>query len=177
MKNAGLRTWLVVSAAIVAVLPLHRGLAEQPKASGAGAAAAAGNMADFFSQVVNEIYEDCIFELSEEQIEVQQALIQAYIKQGATSVAARKLAVKQIEPPKLSERCEQIRSPSKSSPWASGTTTTPLPQLREFMAVYRQRLAAAGHPWQDDQMALMLPVHVGPTGEAARRAGMEFRRV
>jgi hypothetical protein len=125
MKNAGLRTWLVVAAAILAVLPVHRGLAEQPKASGAGAAAAAGNMADFFSQVGNEIYEDCIFELSEEQIEVQQALIQAYIKQGATSVAARRLAVKQIEPPKLSERCEQIRSPSKASPWASGTTTTP----------------------------------------------------
>jgi len=55
-------------------------------------------------------------------------------------------------------------------PIYSGTTTTPLPQLREFMTLYRQRLAAAGHPWQSDQMALMLPVHVGPTGEAARRA-------
>src|SRR5215470_3659218 len=37
-------------------------------------------------------------------------------------------------------------------PIYSGTTTTPLPQLREFMALYRQRLAAAGHPWQSDQM-------------------------
>jgi alkanesulfonate monooxygenase SsuD/methylene tetrahydromethanopterin reductase-like flavin-dependent oxidoreductase (luciferase family) len=55
-------------------------------------------------------------------------------------------------------------------PIYSGTTTTPLPQLREFMALYRQRLAAAGHAWQPDQMALMLPVHVGTTGEAAREA-------
>jgi alkanesulfonate monooxygenase SsuD/methylene tetrahydromethanopterin reductase-like flavin-dependent oxidoreductase (luciferase family) len=55
-------------------------------------------------------------------------------------------------------------------PIYSGTTTTPFPQLREFMVLYRQRLAVAGHPWQSDQMALMLPVHVGPTGEAARQA-------
>jgi alkanesulfonate monooxygenase SsuD/methylene tetrahydromethanopterin reductase-like flavin-dependent oxidoreductase (luciferase family) len=55
-------------------------------------------------------------------------------------------------------------------PIYSGTTTTPLPQLREFMAVYRARLAAAGHAWQPDQMALMLPVHVGPTGREARAA-------
>ena len=46
-------------------------------------------------------------------------------------------------------------------PIYSGTTTTPLPQLREFMALYRQRLAAAGHAWQPEQMALMLPVYVG----------------
>ena len=52
----------------------------------------------------------------------------------------------------------------------SGTTTTPLPQLREYMALYRARLAAAGHAWQKDQMALMLPVHVGATSAAARDA-------
>jgi len=55
-------------------------------------------------------------------------------------------------------------------PIYSGTTTTPLPQLRECMATYRARLAAAGHAWRPDQMALMLPVHVGPTGPAAREA-------
>jgi alkanesulfonate monooxygenase SsuD/methylene tetrahydromethanopterin reductase-like flavin-dependent oxidoreductase (luciferase family) len=55
-------------------------------------------------------------------------------------------------------------------PIYSGTTTTPLPQLREFMALYRDRLEAGGRPWQEDQMALMLPVHVGPTGAAARDA-------
>ena len=52
----------------------------------------------------------------------------------------------------------------------SGTTTTPLPQLREYMALYRAHLAAAGHAWRSDQMALMLPVHVGPTSAAARDA-------
>jgi alkanesulfonate monooxygenase SsuD/methylene tetrahydromethanopterin reductase-like flavin-dependent oxidoreductase (luciferase family) len=55
-------------------------------------------------------------------------------------------------------------------PIYSGTTTTPLPQLRECMALYRSHLAAAGHAWQGDQMALMLPVHVGPTAVAARDA-------
>ena len=53
-------------------------------------------------------------------------------------------------------------------PIYSGTTTTPLPQLREFMTLYRSHLAAAGHSWQPDQMALMLPVHVGETANGAR---------
>src|SRR5882762_4382207 len=52
----------------------------------------------------------------------------------------------------------------------SGTTTTPLPQLREYMALYRAHLAAAGHGWRNDQMALMLPVHLGATSAAARDA-------
>jgi alkanesulfonate monooxygenase SsuD/methylene tetrahydromethanopterin reductase-like flavin-dependent oxidoreductase (luciferase family) len=55
-------------------------------------------------------------------------------------------------------------------PIYSGTTTTPLPQLRECMAVYREHLAAGGHAWQSDQMALMLPVHVGATSAGAREA-------
>src|SRR6266852_3380183 len=55
-------------------------------------------------------------------------------------------------------------------PIYSGTTTTPLPQLREYMALYREHLAGAGHSWKGDQMALMLPVHVGATGRAAREA-------
>jgi alkanesulfonate monooxygenase SsuD/methylene tetrahydromethanopterin reductase-like flavin-dependent oxidoreductase (luciferase family) len=55
-------------------------------------------------------------------------------------------------------------------PIYSGTTTTPLPQLREYMALYRERLAAGGHRWKPDQMALMLPVHLGATGPAARDA-------
>ena len=49
----------------------------------------------------------------------------------------------------------------KGLPIYSGTTTTPLPQLREYMALYRERFAAAGHTWQTDQMALMLPMYVG----------------
>ena len=55
-------------------------------------------------------------------------------------------------------------------PIYSGTTTTPLPQLAEYMAAYRSHLAAAGHAWQPDQMALMLPVHIGDTPAAAREA-------
>jgi alkanesulfonate monooxygenase SsuD/methylene tetrahydromethanopterin reductase-like flavin-dependent oxidoreductase (luciferase family) len=55
-------------------------------------------------------------------------------------------------------------------PIYSGTTTTPLPQLREYMTLYRERLTAAGHAWRDDQMALMLPVHVAATASAARDA-------
>jgi alkanesulfonate monooxygenase SsuD/methylene tetrahydromethanopterin reductase-like flavin-dependent oxidoreductase (luciferase family) len=55
-------------------------------------------------------------------------------------------------------------------PIYSGTTTTPLPELRECMALYRGHLAAGGHAWRDDQMALMLPVHVGASAAAARDA-------
>jgi alkanesulfonate monooxygenase SsuD/methylene tetrahydromethanopterin reductase-like flavin-dependent oxidoreductase (luciferase family) len=59
---------------------------------------------------------------------------------------------------------------AKGLPIYSGTTTTPLPQLREYMALYRERLASGGFTWQADQMALMLPVHVGDAGPAARDA-------
>src|SRR2546429_178511 len=59
-------------------------------------------------------------------------------------------------------------------PIYSGTTTTPLPQLREYMTLYREHLAGAGHSWKSDQMALMLPVHVGATGRAAREAMRQF---
>ncbi|SFV33683.1 hypothetical protein SAMN04488557_2075 [Hyphomicrobium facile] len=85
--------------------------AQQPANADAKAVAgaAAGQIADFFSEVGDQIYEDCIFELSQEQIEVQQALILAYIKAGAESSVARRLAVKQIQPPKVSAKCEQIR--------------------------------------------------------------------
>jgi alkanesulfonate monooxygenase SsuD/methylene tetrahydromethanopterin reductase-like flavin-dependent oxidoreductase (luciferase family) len=55
-------------------------------------------------------------------------------------------------------------------PIYSGTTTTPLPELRQGMALYRQRLAASGHRWRDDQMALMFPIYVADTSAAARQA-------
>jgi alkanesulfonate monooxygenase SsuD/methylene tetrahydromethanopterin reductase-like flavin-dependent oxidoreductase (luciferase family) len=61
-------------------------------------------------------------------------------------------------------------------PIYSGTTTTPMPQLREGMALYRSHLRDAGHPWESDQAALMLPVHVASTAAAARevmRPGVE----
>lgn len=81
-------------------------------------ASAAHEMADVFSQIGGQIYEDCIFELSEEQMEVQQALIQAYVRLGADSVLARQLAVKQIRPPRLSSKCEKIKG---SNPAAAAT--------------------------------------------------------
>jgi alkanesulfonate monooxygenase SsuD/methylene tetrahydromethanopterin reductase-like flavin-dependent oxidoreductase (luciferase family) len=55
-------------------------------------------------------------------------------------------------------------------PIYSGTTTTPLPELRRCMGIYREHLAAAGHPWRDDQMALMFPVHVAESSRAAQDA-------
>ena len=59
---------------------------------------------------------------------------------------------------------------AQGRPIYSGTTTTPLSQLRECMTLYRAHMADAGHPWHDDQMALMFPTHVGATGPAARDA-------
>jgi hypothetical protein len=108
--------------AALASLPLGHGLAQQPKTPAAGAAA--GDIADYFSQVGDQIYEDCIFELSPEQLEVQQALIQAYIKHGASSILARQLAVKQIQPPKLSDKCERIGRRPKAAPWSTVTTSS-----------------------------------------------------
>jgi hypothetical protein len=101
----------VLALAALVLLPIGAGVAEQPKPPAVGGASAADNIADFFGQVGDQIY-DCIFELSEEQLEVQQALIQAYIKQGAPSTLARQLAVKQIQPPTLSPECEQIKHTS-----------------------------------------------------------------
>src|SRR5262245_6610760 len=110
-------------AATLALLPAGYAIAQPPQTTPAGPSAAAGEIADFFGQVGDRIYEDCIFELSQEQLEVQQALIEAYIKQGAPSALARQLAVKQIRPPELSDRCKQIKSLSKAGPW--DTVTTP----------------------------------------------------
>jgi hypothetical protein len=100
----------------VFLLPADCGLAQQSAKTDVGSAAAADQIADIFSKVGDQIYEDCIFELSQEQIEVQLALIQAYMRQGASGAVARRLAATQIQPPKLSARCEQIRrSPEASS--------------------------------------------------------------
>ena len=126
MKTDRFRQGLFALTLAAAVLQSGHGLAQQAGTPTAGSATAA-DMADFFSQVGNKIYEDCIFELSQEQIEVQQALIQAYIKHGATSIAARRLAVKQIQPPQLSDKCEQIKNQSKpSAPSWTTITTTPV---------------------------------------------------
>ena len=116
MNNGWLRKSLFASAAMLVLLPAGHGLAQQPKTPDPGSAAAAGDIANFFRQVGDQIYEYCIFELSQEQLEVQQALIQAYIKQGASNSLARQLAVKQIHPPKLSDECQQVKNLWKAEP-------------------------------------------------------------
>ena len=116
MNSGRLSKSLLALAAALVLLPAGHSLAQQPRAPAADPATAAGDIADFFSQVGDQIYEDCIFELSQEQLEVQQSLIAAYIKQGATSALARQLAVKQIQPPKLSDKCRQIKGQAKATP-------------------------------------------------------------
>jgi hypothetical protein len=119
MNNARFRTSLFASVATLVLLPAGFCLAQQTEALTAGSAKAAGDIADFFRQVGDQIYDYCIFELSQEQLEVQQALIEAYIKQGATHALARQLAVKQIHPPQLSDECKQIKNQVKAAPPAA----------------------------------------------------------
>ncbi len=103
--NTSLSRLLVLAAAGM-LLTASSGRAQQPP----NPAEAAGQIADFFGKVGDQIYENCIFELSDEQIEIQHALVKAYIEHGASGASARKLAAKQIQPPKLSAECEQIRN-------------------------------------------------------------------
>ena len=135
MNSEKLRKSLFALVATLVLLPAGYGLAQQPNSPAAGSATAADNIADFFSQVGDQIYDDCIFELSQEQLEVQQALIKAYIKQGAPSSLARQLAVKQIQPPKLSDKCEQIRRQPKAAP--SNTAAAP-PEAKKPKSLLRR---------------------------------------
>jgi hypothetical protein len=105
---AGIRRTVLASVLSLFLLPADDGLAQ------VDAGSAADQIANFFSKVGDQIYEDCIFELSEEQVEVQYALIEAYVRQGASSSVARRLAVAQIHPPELSEGCKQIQSLPKA---------------------------------------------------------------
>jgi hypothetical protein len=118
----GLRRTVLAAVAGFLLLPSCQGLAEPADVAGGGPSAAAAQIADIFSKVGDQIYEDCIFDLSEEQVEVQQALIKAYIEQGASSAVARQLAVKQIQPPKLSADCEKVRSQPQAAPAPWETT-------------------------------------------------------
>jgi hypothetical protein len=120
---------VLAAAAGLLLWPSDPGLAQQATKADARAAQAADQIADFFSKVGDQIYEDCIFDLSDEQVEVQSALIQAYINQGASSAVARRLAVKQIQPPKLSEKCEQIRRSPEAPPSDWVTTLQQKPTI------------------------------------------------
>ena len=108
-------------------------------------AAAAEKIAEFFSAVGDQIFEECIFELSAEQIEVQQALIKAYILLGASDQAARQLTVRQIQPPKLSEKCELIQqAPSAALPaWNAKLTVRMKPKEGELKLPARPDVSAS----------------------------------
>ena len=113
---------MLASVTSLLLFPSDYGLAEQLTKTDSGTAAAAGQIAEIFSAVGDEIYENCIFELSQEQIDVQHALVQAYMQQGASGSAARRLAASQIQRPKLSEKCEQIRRSPEVLPSSWGMT-------------------------------------------------------
>ena len=109
--------------AIAGGAPFNAARAEAPSAA---AIETAARMADFFASIGDQIFKECIYELSDEQIEVQQALVKAYITQGATAQAARQLAARQIEPPKPSDQCEKLRRQSgPNAPAAAGPATIP----------------------------------------------------
>jgi hypothetical protein len=120
-----LRRSLFAPAAMLVLMlvlpPAGRGHAEQARSPSPSTAAA--KIADFFQQVGDQVYEHCIFDLSQEQIEVQQALIGAYVKQGASSAIARQLAAKQIQPPPVSDECRQIKSEPEALPPFDVTVT------------------------------------------------------
>ena len=100
---------MFASAMGIFLSPSAHGRAEQSPRVDAGPPSTAELIADVFSQVGDEIYANCVFELSDEQIAVQRALIIAYMQQGATGAKARRLAATQIQVPKVSEKCEQVR--------------------------------------------------------------------
>jgi hypothetical protein len=121
------RRTVFASVTSLLLLPYGDGLTQQSTKIARESPTAADKIADVFSKVGDQIYEDCIFELSQEQIEVQYALIQAYIEQGASSSVARRLAATQIQSPKLSDKCEQIRR-SPEAPSSSWDTTLSVPK-------------------------------------------------
>lgn len=103
--------WITRAAAtaVATGLLLHPGDGRAQTAGSGSAAETAARMADFFGSIGDQIFKECLFELSDEQIQVQEALVKAYIARGGSPQAARQLAAKQIEPPKPSEQCEQLR--------------------------------------------------------------------
>jgi len=143
MNHSGLLKSALASAAMLLLLPASRGLSEEEPRT--PTPAAAGKIADFFSQVGDDVYEHCIFDLSQEQIEVQQALISAYIKQGATSFLARQLAAKQIRPPVLSDECKRIKNAAKPLP-PFEVSIVPVPKEPKVAALPKALPAAPSPP-------------------------------
>ncbi len=120
----GLQVTLLALAAGLLTPPGPVRAEQKPAVAAPAAPSAADAIADVFSQVGDRIYEDCVFELSDEQIEVQRQLIAAYMEKGASGASARRLAAQQIQPPKLSKKCEELkRTPSALSSWTTALAT------------------------------------------------------
>jgi hypothetical protein len=134
----GIREALLAVLTSLLLVPCVYAQAPPSGNTGAGTAEAAAQIADIFSKIGDQIYEDCIFELSPEQIDVQHALIQAYVAHGASSAAARQLAVKQIQPPKLSQKCEQLRRQPQAAP-PTWETTLSVPKKPKKKAAPKRR--------------------------------------
>ena len=75
---------------------------------------------------------------------MQAALIITYMEKGATNAIARQLAASQIQPPKLSEKCERIRSTPEPPPvdWATTIRTEPVAKKQAFNRRRSQARAA-----------------------------------
>jgi hypothetical protein len=132
-------SFAALAAAVLLAFAASPGVAQDAVVSDAvpslPAGAAADAIADVFSKVGDQLYEDCIFELSEEQVAIQAALVLSYVERGATGQVARRLAATQIQPPKLPEQCEQMRRmPEVEAPdWS--TTTVPIPKKPAIVAL------------------------------------------
>jgi len=137
---------LLALAAMVCLAAMVPALAQTGDKSAPSPSAAAAQLADIFSQVGDQIYEECIFELSPEQLDVQHALIKAYVAQGATSAMARQLAVKQIQPPKLSDKCEAIRHQPDAAPAPAPWETTLSVEKKKPMLKAPPKVAEAPLP-------------------------------
>ena len=144
MNDARLRRALYALAAILVLLHSGKGLAQQPKAPAPDPSAAASDMASFFSQVGDQIYEDCIFELSQEQIEVQQALVVAYMKYGASNArrpSARGPADRAAQALRQ-VRADQVGAENGARP-ACPTSPRPAPSANRCGASPRRRRPTA----------------------------------
>jgi len=122
---------------------------QQPSAS---THAAANRIADLFSSVGDQIFEECVFVLSDEQTEVQRALISAYIAAGASHQLARRLAVQQIRPPAPSERCEKTRK----IPPDGSSIVSKVPAIQSVPRPLPSSPAKLSRPMADETTAISL---------------------
>lgn len=132
--------------------------AAQPGKPGGDAADAAARMADFFGKIGDQIYDECIYELSDEQLDVQHALIAAYVREGASDALARKLAVKQIRPPKLSDQCERLRGMPRTAAVAPDVPEAPAPSVPR--AAPKAPEAEPALPWTTEKAPAAAPPSV-----------------